>query len=300
MRISFAALLIASLLQFGGNNTCPTLHSYKIYPSNSLVGQIQVISVLQIQGAHRRKSSILKRCLGLENMGLFLLYLMSFNYYASKSWRGRIERLCRVWALFNDLCHQKIYILKHKYICAHILQITHCNMLSCTISNFHGWYGSPLHYSDPIAERGLWAWTTFMSICPHHRRSSSSPAGLMWGLLVRVRGSPGSGSSSMSKSGLNVTLATEQLSCRWDWACGRLWDQSLGPGLDLGFGTTFCSDLVATRYLQSAEPSILLSRCHRQRPSFKENFWWSKYLNTFSSESIQNEWLRCQAALLQP
>lgn len=225
---------------------------------------------------------------------------MSFHYYAFKSWKGRIEGLCRVWALFNDLCHQKIYILKHKYIWAHILQITHCNMLSCTISNFHGWYGSPLHYSDSIAERGLWAWTTFMSICPHHRRSSSNPAGLMWGLLVRVRGSPGSGSSSMSKSGLNVTLATKQLSCRWDWACGRLWDQSLGSGLDLGFGTTFCSDLVATRYLQSAEPSILLSRCHRQRPSFKENFWWSKYLNTFSSKSIQNEWLRCQAALLQP
>lgn len=46
MRISFAQLLFASLLQFEGINTHATLSSYKINPRNSLVGQIQVISVL--------------------------------------------------------------------------------------------------------------------------------------------------------------------------------------------------------------------------------------------------------------
>lgn len=67
----------------------------------------------------------------------------------------------------------------------------------------------------PFCWEELWAWTTSTSICPHHRRSSSSPAGLMWGLPLRVRGCPGSGSSHMSKAGLNVT--TKQLNCWWDW-----------------------------------------------------------------------------------
>lgn len=73
MRISFAQLLIASLLQFGGINTHATLSSYKINPSKSWVGQIQVISVLKTQGEPKRKSSILKMPLWSGKYGFILV-----------------------------------------------------------------------------------------------------------------------------------------------------------------------------------------------------------------------------------
>lgn len=75
MRISFPQLLIVSLLQFGGINTHATLLSHKINLSNSMVGQIQVISVLQTQGEFKRKSSILKMPLWSGKYGFILVML---------------------------------------------------------------------------------------------------------------------------------------------------------------------------------------------------------------------------------
>lgn len=73
MRISFAQLLIASLLQFGGINAHAALPSYKINPSDSLVGQIQVISVPQTHEEFKRKSSILKMPLWSGKYGFILV-----------------------------------------------------------------------------------------------------------------------------------------------------------------------------------------------------------------------------------
>lgn len=73
MRISFAQLLIASLQQFGSINTHATLSSYKINPSNSLVGQIQVISVMQTQGELKRKPSTLEMPLWSGKYGFILV-----------------------------------------------------------------------------------------------------------------------------------------------------------------------------------------------------------------------------------
>lgn len=75
MRISFPQLLIVSLLQFGGINAHVTLLSYKINLSNSMVGQIQVISVLQTQGELKRKSSISKIPLWSGKYGFILVIL---------------------------------------------------------------------------------------------------------------------------------------------------------------------------------------------------------------------------------
>lgn len=67
-------------------------------------------------------------------------------------------------------------------------------------------------------------------------------------------GSPGPRSPGMSKAGLNVMLAPKEYKPRWDWALG------LEPGIWAGFGSTFCSYLVATCHLQCAEPFVLLSK----------------------------------------